>query len=58
MALILLGQTHVTKGGWEAWVTAGLTAKFALLLLWLLFLEDAGRAWGLDARLRRGPRRR
>lgn len=58
MVLILLGQTHVTKGGWEAWVTAGLTAKFALLLLWLLFLEDAGRAWGLDARLRRGPRRR
>jgi thiosulfate dehydrogenase [quinone] large subunit len=58
MVVLLLGQTHVAKGGWEAWVTAGLTAKFALLLLWLLFLEDAGRAWGLDSRLRRGPRRR
>jgi len=58
MFILLLGQTHVTEGGWAAWVTAGLTTKFALLLLWLLFLADAGRAWGLDARLRRGPRRR
>jgi thiosulfate dehydrogenase [quinone] large subunit len=58
MVILLLGQTHVTEGGWEAWVTAGLTTKFALLLLWLLFLTDAGRAWGVDARLRRGPRRR
>jgi thiosulfate dehydrogenase [quinone] large subunit len=58
MVILLLGQTHVAEGGWEAWVTAGLTTKFALLLLWLLFLADAGRTWGLDARLRRGPRRR
>jgi len=58
MVILLLGQTRVTEGGWEAWVTAGLPSKFALLLLWLLFLADAGRTWGLDARLRRGPRRR
>ena len=58
MVILLLGQTHVATGGWEAWITAGLTSKFALLLLWMLFLADAGRAWGLDARLRRGPRRR
>ncbi|MEP6471057.1 MAG: DoxX family protein [Acidobacteriota bacterium] len=58
MVILLLGQTHVARGGWEAWITAGLTSKFALLLLWLLFLTDAGRSWGLDARLRRGPRRR
>jgi thiosulfate dehydrogenase [quinone] large subunit len=58
MVILLLGQTRVAEGGWEAWVTAGLVSKFALLLLWLLFLADAGRTWGLDARLRRGPRRR
>jgi thiosulfate dehydrogenase [quinone] large subunit len=58
MVILLLGQTRLAEGGWEAWVTAGLTSKFALLLLWLLFLADAGRTWGLDARLRRGPRRR
>ena len=58
MVILLLGQTHVAKGGWEAWITAGLTSKFALLLLWLLFLTDAGRSWGFDARLRRGSRRR
>jgi uncharacterized membrane protein YphA (DoxX/SURF4 family) len=59
MTLILLGQTRVPGGSWEKWVTAGLTAKFAFLLLWLLFLADAGRIWALDAALRRGgPRRR
>jgi len=58
MVILLLGQTYVERGGWEKWVTAGLTSKFALLLLGLLFLADAGRAWGLDARLRRGPRQR
>jgi thiosulfate dehydrogenase [quinone] large subunit len=58
MVILLLGQTHLAGGSWEEWVTAGLTSKFALLLLWLLFLADAGRAWGLDARLRRGPRGR
>jgi thiosulfate dehydrogenase [quinone] large subunit len=57
MVILLLGQTKA-DGAWEAWVTAGLTSKFALLLLWLLFLTDAGRTWGLDARLRRRPRRR
>jgi len=57
MLILLLGQTNVGGGSWEDWVTAGLTSKFALLLLWLLFLADAGRVWGLDARLRRGPRR-
>jgi len=58
MVILLLGQTHLAGGSWEEWVTAGLTSKFALLLLWLLLLADAGRAWGLDARLRRGPRGR
>jgi len=58
MVILLLGQTHVPKKGWEGWVTAGLTTKFALLLLWLLFSADAGRVWGVDARLRRGPRAR
>ena len=58
MVILLLGQTRIVQGGWEEWITAGLTSKFALLLLWLLYLTDAGRAWGLDARLRRGPRRR
>jgi thiosulfate dehydrogenase [quinone] large subunit len=58
MVILLLGQTNVGEGSWEKWVTAGLTSKFALLLLWLLFLADAGRDWGLDARLRRRPRGR
>jgi thiosulfate dehydrogenase [quinone] large subunit len=54
MTFLLLGQTHVPGGSWEKWVTAGLSAKFALLLLWLLFLADAGRVWAVDAALRRG----
>ncbi len=58
MLILLLGQTRVDEGGWEAWVTAGLTSKFALLLLGLIYLTDAGRVWGLDARLRRAPRGR
>ena len=58
MVILLLGQTDVRKGGWTQWVTAGLPTKFALLLLWLLFLADAGRVWGIDARLRRRPRAR
>jgi thiosulfate dehydrogenase [quinone] large subunit len=58
MAILLLGQTRIEAGTWESWVTAGLTSKFAFLLLWLLFLADAGRTWGLDARLRRRPRGR
>lgn len=58
MVILLLGQTDVRKGSWAEWVTTGLPTKFALLLLWLLFLSDAGRVWGVDARLRRGPRAR
>jgi uncharacterized membrane protein YphA (DoxX/SURF4 family) len=54
MLILLLGQTNVAGSSWDKWVTAGLTAKFALLLLWLLFLADAGRVWGLDGRLRKG----
>ena len=57
MVILLLGQTHVPGAGWEKWVTAGLTTKFALLLLWLVYLADAGRVWALDASLRRRPRR-
>ncbi|HEX9303652.1 MAG TPA: DoxX family protein [Thermoanaerobaculia bacterium] len=58
MVILLLGQTDVRKGGWTEWVTAGLPTKFALLLLWLLFLADAGRVWGIDARVGRRPRAR
>jgi len=58
MVILLLGQTDLGKGGWAQWVTAGLPTKFALLLLWLLFLADAGRTWGIDARFRRRPRPR
>jgi len=56
MLILLLGQTDVGPGNWTRWVTAGLTSKFALLLLWLLFLADAGRVWGLDSRLRKRAR--
>lgn len=50
--VILLGQSYVGRGGrWNDWATAGLTTKFALLLLLLLFAADTGQAWGLDARL-------
>lgn len=55
MLILLLGQTNVSGSSWDKWVTAGLTAKFALLLLGLLFLADAGRVWGLDG-LRKAPR--
>ncbi len=58
MVILLLGQTDVRKEGWTEWITAGLPTKFALLLLWLLFLADAGRVWGIDARFRRRPRAR
>ena len=56
MAILLLGQTYVGSESWDKWVTAGLTAKFGLLLLWVLFLGDAGRVWGLDGRVRKGAR--
>ena len=58
MAIILLGQTNVGPAGWERWVTAGLSAKFALLLLGMIFLVDAGSVWGIDARLRKRGRAR
>jgi thiosulfate dehydrogenase [quinone] large subunit len=56
MVILLLGQTNVGRADWTRWVTAGLTSKFALLLLWLLLLTDAGRAFSLDARLRERKR--
>ncbi|HSS44969.1 MAG TPA: DoxX family protein [Thermoanaerobaculia bacterium] len=56
MVTILLGQSYLGRGGgWNDWVTAGLTTKFALLLLLSLFAANAGQAWGLDARLQRRP---
>jgi uncharacterized membrane protein YphA (DoxX/SURF4 family) len=59
MIAILLGQSYVPGGNWEKWITAGLTTKFALLLLLLLLAADAGRVWSLDSRLgKRGPLRR
>jgi thiosulfate dehydrogenase [quinone] large subunit len=51
MLAILLGQSYVGQGGhWGDWLTAGLTTKFALLLLLSLFAADAGQTWGLDRR--------
>jgi uncharacterized membrane protein YphA (DoxX/SURF4 family) len=46
----LLGQFYVPGGSWSDWVTAGLPSKFAILLLCLIGLVDAGRVWGLDGR--------
>ncbi|HEY6066942.1 MAG TPA: DoxX family membrane protein [Thermoanaerobaculia bacterium] len=56
MLILLLGQTNVGRASWTRWVTAGLPGKFALLLLGMLFLADAGKVWGLDARVRRRAR--
>jgi thiosulfate dehydrogenase [quinone] large subunit len=53
----LLGQFYAPAGSWADWIVAGLTSKFALLLLALLGLVDAGKTWGLDGRVRRGRRR-
>lgn len=58
MASILLADARPGKGaGWTDWVTAGLTPKFAFLLLLLLLAADAGRVWGMDGSLskRRRP---
>jgi len=55
---ILLADARPEKGaGWTDWVTAGLTPKFAFLLLLLLMAADAGRVWGMDGSLskRRRP---
>ena len=49
MLLVLLGSGRAEPGAtWDTWVTAGLTAKFALLLLALLFAVNPGRVLGLD----------
>jgi len=53
MLAILFSQSYVPGGSWEKWITAGLTTKFALLLLLLLLAADTGRVWALDARLKR-----
>jgi thiosulfate dehydrogenase [quinone] large subunit len=53
MIAILLGQSYVPGALWDRWITAGLTTKFALLLLVLLFAADAGQRWGLDGRMKR-----
>lgn len=57
MLTILLGQSYPgPKASWDQCVTAGLTTKFALLLLLLLAAADAGRTWGMDGRARGGRR--
>jgi uncharacterized membrane protein YphA (DoxX/SURF4 family) len=53
LATFLLGQWYVPGKPWHEWITAGLTTKFALLLLLLLAVTDAGRAWGFDGRRRK-----
>jgi thiosulfate dehydrogenase [quinone] large subunit len=61
MLSILLAQSYPAAGSsWDKWITAGLTTKFALLLLILIGAADSGRVWGLDANRsggRRGIRR-
>lgn len=58
MLSILLCQSDPGRGAsWDRWITAGLTTKFALLLLLLLAATDAGRLWGVDARRGAGGRR-
>ncbi len=57
MVSILLAQSYPARGSsWDKWITAGLTTKFALLLLLLIAAADAGRVWGLDAKQPRGRR--
>jgi len=62
MVVILLGQSYTPGGSWSDWLTSGLTTRFAILLLVLLAVSDAGRVWGIDgrrgARVRRGSIRR
>jgi thiosulfate dehydrogenase (quinone) large subunit len=55
MVAILLGQAYVPGAKWDRWITAGLTTKFALLLLLLILASNAGRVWGIDGRLKRTP---
>jgi thiosulfate dehydrogenase [quinone] large subunit len=54
MVAILLGQSYVPGAKWDRWITAGLTTKFALLLLLLILASNAGRVWGIDGRLKKG----
>ena len=59
MVSILMADARPGAGAhWDDWITAGLTPKFAFLLLLLLFAADAGRTWGLDGQLakRRKPK--
>ncbi len=57
MAAILIGTGRGEPGAsWDQWVTAGMTAKFTLLLLLMIFAADAGKVWGLDGVIRRKPR--
>ena len=57
MLYIMLGSARPAAGApWDDWITAGLTSKFACLLLVLLLAADAGRVWGLDGRRRKAPR--
>ncbi len=60
MLSIALGQARPAAGApWDDWITAGLTTKFALLLLVLLCAVNPGKVWGLDGRRRgRSPRGR
>ncbi len=53
MISILLGSHPAAGAAWNEWVTDGLTAKFTLLLLVLIFAVDPGKVWGLDGRIRR-----
>ncbi len=61
MLAILMGTGRGEPGAtWDQWVTAGMTAKFTLLLLLLLCAVDPGKVWGLDGvlqRRKRSPRR-
>ena len=57
MLSILLGSAKPASGAsWDDWITAGLTPKFACLLLLSLLAADAGKVWGLDGRRRKAPR--
>jgi thiosulfate dehydrogenase [quinone] large subunit len=54
MLVVALGESRPGPGArWDDWITSGLTPKLALLLFLLLFAVDAGKVWGLDARLAR-----
>src|SRR5262249_31177336 len=46
---ILLGQTYVPGSSWAGWITAGLTTKFAILLLLLIAATGHGE-WSVDGR--------